>query len=238
VHWCTGATKSGIVRVTIVPPVSDVGVAAELAAVNYLLLQKCVLGENRTGVGIKLVFSRGAVKKLVRKDSSKYDLTIWARYLSTRFRDSVLEVDKEPIKHAAEPPLDVIKVEAPPKAQMFSPKVGWFEVTIHALERYMSRSNCGVITRAWSSMQRRMLNPDLVPAKIPETVLSWKKIKHGSGQEIWKHPDDTMHYVFVPSDDGSKIMVTVFTRKDLILPSKKSREGAQAPAPTMRTWAA
>lgn len=215
VHWFTGATKSGVVRVTIVPEVSDPAVAAELAAAHWLLTEKCVLGADRTGSGLKLVFSRGAVKKLVRKDSGKYDLAVWARYLITRFEKAKLEIDKDPIEHAPEPLHDSLVMEGPPRPLMHSPKIGWFDVTEHALERYVDRSNCGTINHAWPSMQRRLANPDLKMVDLPEDVLRRKKLKHGADQEIWRHPDDTTHYVFVPNPDGTKVLVTVFTRRDL-----------------------
>lgn len=210
VHWRTGATKSGVVRVTVVPKLSDPAVAAELGAVHWLLTEKNVLGEGRTGNGLKIVFSRGAVKKLLRKDSDKFDLAVYARYLMTRFEKAKLEVDKDPIEHAPDPARDEILLDEPARTMVLSPRMGWVEITAHAIEQYVERSNSGAVNNAYASLARRLENPMLQKVDVPERVLRHKRIKHQTDQEIWRHPDDTTHYTLVPRDDGTKVLVTVY----------------------------
>lgn len=211
VHWRVGG-KTGLVKTRVVDDVSDQVVAAELAATHWLLTGKAVMGRDRTGHGLRLVFSRGAVKKLVRKDSTKRDLAIYARYLTTRFEKARIDVEKEPIEHGEDLVLDDLLVEGPPRILFFSPCIGWLEVTTHAIERYVERPNSGEISKAWASLTRRLSSPDFCQVDLPPEVLARKKIKHQDGQEVWKHPWDTMHYVVVPKADGTKMLVTTFPR--------------------------
>lgn len=209
VHWHAAATKTGVVRVTVEPDVSDIAVAAELGAVHWLLTEKHVLGKDRTGNGIKLVFSRGAVKKLLRKESAKHDLAIYARHLMTRFKNATIEVSKDAFEHAQELILDHWVMQGPQDVRVFSPRIGWVNITTHSIEQYANHSNSGPILDPYPSLVRRLKNPDLIPYIPPKRVLEHKLAKYGPNQEFWTHPSDSTTYTVVPQDDGSKTLVTV-----------------------------
>lgn len=214
VTWKTGGTRSGLVNVTMHADVSDPLIAAELYAAHWLLTIKEVLGSKRSGTGVKIVFSRGAVKKLIRKDSSKVDLAIYARYLTTRFDKAVLEVSKDVFELTDTASEDAIHVNEPPQTLVDAGNLGTIEISEHAIDRYVERSNSGEISNAWPSLLKRLANKEMRQVTLSDELLRKKKAKYQAGQEIWKHPDDTTHYVVVRNNVGVGTLVTVFDRKD------------------------
>ncbi len=91
-YWMTGLKAKGRVRLTV-PEMDDPLTAAELAAINYLLTVKNVAGQDKSGTGLRIWVSRGAIKKLLRESSAKAYLVPYANFLRTRFLGAAIEVE-------------------------------------------------------------------------------------------------------------------------------------------------
>ena len=170
VRWMTGTDKKGIVRVSV-PDASDDGhLVAELGAARYLLEAQHVCGHDKTGAGLELVFSAGAIKKLARRSSARTGLVRYAHFLQTRFIGaSILVENRAP---------DWIDFDdAAPQAIVARPDIerltlhgfGAIEMTAHALEKYIERFN-KKIPRAWRDLRKLMQDPKMI-----EVVLHKKR---------------------------------------------------------------
>jgi hypothetical protein len=95
VEYRTRIKRVDQIEVTIPENLEDDPAVAELAAMHQVLVVKGALGETRGGNGVRMVVSRGAVRKAARRMTSKRYLVPLARFLSTRFAQAEIEVDHE-----------------------------------------------------------------------------------------------------------------------------------------------
>jgi len=88
--------------------------------------------------------------------------------------------------------------------------MGMVAVTRHAQERY--GEHCGTLdmNTSWKNLHRR-LKCRLIEIQLPSRVMLHKLRKHGETPEVWKHPDNPLHYVFCPKNDY-RVLVTVFNK--------------------------
>ncbi len=197
---------------------SDLGTAAELAAVQFLLSDKEVMGSNRTGKGIILDVSRGAIRKLKHGTSNKKDLAPYAAFLVTRYHEATITVAKkatwipgeiDQVEH------DELVVEGPRFESVDTPRMGRITVTKHAIEQYEERFSEGDLTRTWASLVKRLQNAELSPVALPPKVEKHKARLYGDRTaRAWRHPDGTLHFVVAENEDGSRSLITVFYRID------------------------
>jgi len=159
----------GLLPVQVIAPVSDRAIAAELAALHDLLVNQAVTGQNRTGDGLRLIVSRGAIRKLRRDDSTKDDLYPYAHFLRTRFAEATVQVSKQPLVFDA-PPAAPLVVAAPGLDSVTVPGVGAVAFTGHALERYREYSGAATLGRAWRSLRRVLLQQPLRDLPLPPHV--------------------------------------------------------------------
>jgi hypothetical protein len=97
VYWTnTSKRPGGSIKVRVTAKMQDAHIAAELAAMQHLLEEKCVIGSNLVGnANTQLVVSLGAIKKLRRCQSDKSHLAPYANFLTTRFAGCPISVDKD-----------------------------------------------------------------------------------------------------------------------------------------------
>lgn len=69
VHWRTGIHRIKSIRVRLALTCQDRQSAAEAVAIRYLLGEANVFNANRTGINLKIVVSKGAIKKLLAKQA-------------------------------------------------------------------------------------------------------------------------------------------------------------------------
>lgn len=152
VYWMTGEMTKGVIEVQM-PDIDDAGTAAELAIARTLLVERNVCGHNKTGAGLRLFISRGAILKLVKQTSSKRHLAPYALFLLTRFVGAACEFDDTHGSWISDDLVrERIEFDAPPPAECVT--VGTFgdvEVTMHVVERYRQHFNVKA-ERAWLAL--------------------------------------------------------------------------------------
>lgn len=166
VRWMTGLDTKGIVLVTVSDDIDDGKVAAELAVARWLLEVHNVCGHDKTGAGLVLYFSAGAVKKLARGESAKNWLARYAHFLRTRFYGAEIAVenrDHDWTSFEAEPlSLDATTREID---LLDMRGAGRVELTAHAIEQYAERFERKAV-RAWRELRALMVDPKLYEVKF------------------------------------------------------------------------
>jgi hypothetical protein len=214
VYWCTGLHRKKAVDVRLALTCQDRQAAAEAIAIRYLLGEMNVFNANRTGINLRIVVSKGAIKKMARQTTQKIDLYEYGYPILTRYGEAKIEVSKDrswfpPDETLTEVPLiqgetlrGIEKLE--------SETMGLVAVTRHALERYAE--HCGTLdmNTTWKNLHRR-LKGCIEKIPLPPKVITHKLKKYGEAPEVWKHPDDPLHYVFCSRSDH-KVLVTVFNK--------------------------
>ncbi len=143
VYWTNSLTRpGGLLKVRVKPDIEDRHIAAELAAMQHLLEDKCAIGKDVVGNACtKLVVSLGAIKKLHRKQSDKAHLAPYANFLRTRFAGCALEVDKDARWFdGLQPELAEDLLVSGPRGETINVAgLGEVTVTQHVLERFADR---------------------------------------------------------------------------------------------------
>lgn len=141
VYWTNTKMSSRTpLRVFVPLELEDRGIIAELYAIQYLLEVKEVLGNNVVGHSyIKLIVSYGAIRKLDKKDSAKKWLVEYAKFLTTRFKGCLIEVDKDERWIGAEGPAETLDATIPMVEQVHVHGFGDVEVSSHIVERFAER---------------------------------------------------------------------------------------------------
>jgi len=154
VFWATGRAVRGSFLVAM-PDIDDAPIAAELAVARLLLEDRNACGHDKTGTGLVMTFSFGAVKKLMREASAKAHLAPYALFLRTRFLGCDCRIDPEP-----DPAY--LDTEAAPEDLVVTGPVAEFirvgahpevAVTAHAVEKFQERF-CPNPKKVWSRLQK------------------------------------------------------------------------------------
>jgi hypothetical protein len=69
VYWRTGLHRRKVLQVRLALTCQDRQSAAEAVAIRYLLGEANIFNANRTGINLKIVVSKGAIKKMARQAS-------------------------------------------------------------------------------------------------------------------------------------------------------------------------
>src|SRR5690606_18342550 len=212
VLWATGASKKGALIVESPYEVDDIDVLSELTAIRYLLMERQILGNPvKSGKGISITVTKGAIKKLIKGKSQKRYLQKFAAFFKTRLIGVELKVDKNSTFLPPDDiePTDTICPDARTYEVVETPKLGRVLVTDHALMRYMERSFDGKPENAYKSLANRLIQEDLVEIKLPPRVTKHKSRKYGTNQStsIWRHRSDSLHFALVKEGE-SNVLVT------------------------------
>lgn len=143
VYWANSLIRpGGVLKVRVSPLIQDANIAAELAAIQYLLEDRAVLGDAVVGnANTQLIVSLGAIRKLHRKSSDKAHLAPYANFLTTRFAGCTLSVDKDArwFEGFTTGSVDDLLVGAARRETVKVAGLGAVSVTQHVLDRFADR---------------------------------------------------------------------------------------------------
>lgn len=215
VYWKTGLRRGGELKVNLGEqydklPEQQKPIAAELYAIHYLLSMKEVMGSNRSGNGLQIRVSKGAIKKLQKQRSTQHSLYSLTRFLLTRYQEAQISVEKRDdwLSYSFEEySVDNLTVRDIDEV-INVPSIGPVVVTRHALERFVERFSDGMPMHPWKALCSKLLCSALTKAQLPESVTIQKEKKYAKEAEFWQHAGSKMHFVMVPGD-SMKTLVTV-----------------------------
>jgi hypothetical protein len=161
VYWTNSPIRpGGLLKVRVQPTMEDPQIAAELAAMKFLLEEKRVIGTNLVGnPNTRLIVSQGAIRKLLLKKSDKSHLSPYANFLTTRFAGCQLTVEKDTRWFDGFSPdsIEDMLVREPRREMVKVTGIGDVSVTQHVLVRYAEH-----------------FLPETTKDKV--TPLAWKKV--------------------------------------------------------------
>lgn len=219
VFWRVGTTRNGILNVTLKAPHEDSGLVCELVALQHLLFKKEILSDYLySGKGIKLVVSKGAIRKLTLGKSNKSYAEKYAAFLSSRLEGVSIEVSQKMELMASEDDTEVENVQESiiDFNVISTPAMGDVRITRHAFEQYKTRITSGDPKKPYKSLVKRISHPDLHIQKLDDRVVAHKTRKYGRSDNIepWTHVTSKFVYLIVKDDAGNRTLVTVFERKE------------------------
>lgn len=192
---------------------------AELFGIWYFLMHVEMAGVKRTAKNLKLVVSRGAIKRLLRESSSKSHLFNYTNALRTQFYGlKDIEVEKQPSWCQDLQPTISTRWDGspPPYPEVINPIVGSVGITYHAVERYFSHTNCeGRVDLIFQKVCK------LVREASREVALPAKVLKHKSA--VYGDDGQNVKYLTTPagwqavvstSRNGSGLLLTIYQRTE------------------------
>lgn len=209
----------GVIRVKVSDQIEDRHIVAELSALKHLLEEKEVLGKNLAGgAKIKLIVSHGAIRKLQRNQSDKGHLVPYVNFLTTRFADCQITVDKDTSWFDGTPPetFDNLLVTGPQRETLMLKGFGEVAVTQHVIERYIDRFLPGedqtkATNKAWRKLS--LLTSDSSVREVSRKSL-WAGVHaQDQGRQEGRYFLNRKHdlVMIVASDRrGQKQLVTVY----------------------------
>lgn len=164
VYWKTGLRRGGELKVDLGEqydklPEQQKPIAAELYAIHHLLSVKEVMGSNRSGNGLQIRVSKGAIKKLQKQRSTQHSLYSLTRFLLTRYQEAQISVEKRDdwLSHSFEEySVDNATVREIDEV-INVPNIGPVVVTRHALQRFVERLSDGAPKHPWKALCSKLL---------------------------------------------------------------------------------
>lgn len=207
VKWMTGLDTRGVVVVTVPSQMEDARVVAELSAARWLLEQKNVCGHDKTGAGLELVVSAGAIKKLARCGSAKSCLLRYAHFLRTRFVGAGITVENRDLDW-----IDFMSddnetlLALPDEERLYLRGFGPVEITSHAIDKYAERFN-RKITRAWREIRQLIQDDELVEVSFENRRSG---IIRAQCSKYFFLPKKQAIFVVTSSPNGTPRLVTTY----------------------------
>ena len=219
VYWKTGLRRGGELKVDLgeqydMLPEQQKPIAAELYAIHHLLSVKEVMGINRSGNGLQIRVSKGAIKKLQKQRSTQHSLYSLTRFLLTRYQEAQISVEKQDdwLSHSFEE-YSVDNATVRDIDEVINvPKIGPVVVTRHALERFVERLSDGAPKHPWKALCSKLLCSGLTKTQLPKNIAIQKAKKYAQEAEFWQHVGSKMYFVMI-TGDSMKTLVTVFAVK-------------------------
>lgn len=220
VAWFVGLERHGVLDIDLGTIERDQLVAAELAAIRYLIFQKAVFKVvPKFGRGLKVQVTSGAIKKLMNGTSTKKHLRPYALFTRPRLAQATLAVARDLPSMATHvttaPPVEIISIGSV-FASWFEPfhinGVGDIHITNHAAMRYEQRVGAPELKDPIDSLLNRLMHKEFAKLEMPAAVIAHKTKKYGSDQmaEIWGHPESTMRFLISRNKPGASTLLTVF----------------------------
>jgi len=214
VYW-TNSTECmrGAVQVFVPEDKEDRAIVAELTALQHLLEVEEAIGNNICGnQHTKLVVSMGAIRKLSRKDSAKQVLAEYALFLTTRFKDSPLKVEKDEgwIDFAASPSIQ-ISAASPIEESIHINSIGSVMLTSHVVERYAERAGIQSMGEAWRKLCKVACEEKVVEIEKnnPRTRMKYA-LKGKEEGRYYLHPTKLLMMVVANDKKGRPSLVTAY----------------------------
>ena len=219
VYWKTGLRRGGELKVDLGEQYDKLAeqqkpIAAELYAIHHLLSVKEVMGSNRSGHGLQIRVSKGAIKKLQKQRSTQHSLYSLTRFLLTRYQEAQISVEKQDdwLSHSFEE-YSVDNATVRDIDEVINvPKIGPVVVTRHALERFVERLSDGAPKHPWKALCSKLLCSGLTKTQLPKNIAIQKAKKYAQEAEFWQHVGSKMYFVMI-TGDSMKTLVTVFAVK-------------------------
>jgi len=215
VFWRTGLHRRQAVDIKLNLDCSDKQAAAELIAIRFLLGDAHAFSKNRVGKNLRIVVSKGAIKKLSRQATQKKNLYDYGYPIFTRYAGAEIVVSKDSSWFPTADELNEVPVVSGEDyngmEKIESEQLGQVAITRHALERYAQHCDTINIDTTWKNLCRRLINTKMERLKLPERVILHKLKRYGQEPEVWMNPENPLHYVFCNNSDH-KILVTVFNK--------------------------
>ncbi len=223
VQWRSSATKCGIIEVTLPYDSPDMDIVGELVALQYLIIDKEIFGQNALhGEGLEVEVSKGAIKKILTGKTTKKEIIKYASFIPFLLQGLSLKTHKKCSQNddcegcVSEKILVDVEKYTNTRLLVSSPVIGDIEITSHSVGRYLERvkSESGDIKFPLKSLVLRLTNPDLRQVTLPKDVVSHKLRKYGESDEfsVWKHPTSTLNFGLI-KDGPTFHLVTVFINK-------------------------
>lgn len=219
VYWRTGIYRKGVCRCNITDSLpGGAGVAAELYALQYLLEYEQVLGEDRAGNAMTIAVSAPAIRKLARFKSDKKHLIPYSTFLTTRFGDAVIDVDKPRREKPGcwlptKPDVIELDIAGPLSELVFLHGVGWVELTVHAIERFLERRTAAATAAAaWRQLRNIAKDPAVREIRLPERIREKKIARWGVTAKDFYHRGTGWHFIVVEGRSHPRL-VSVLERE-------------------------
>lgn len=187
VYWMT-TNQAGIIPVDVDIETEDKRILSEMAGLKHLLIEKEVLGMARTGEGLTINVSCGAIRKLLQRKSSKKELVKFSTWLRARFADAVVKAPKKGItpdqvaarmeeqgKSVADP---IVINEDYESRDTIQTALGKVCISHHAVYRLEERLGMKNSSAAWRLIRKTLQTDNLTPAQLPESVRNKKRRKY------------------------------------------------------------
>lgn len=232
VFWRCGRSRRGVldVRFMFKAPEGEASVIAELIAIRHLITERKVFNViPGRGSSLCLNLSNPVAKQLIEGEKPATFASGFARFLQkeSRLGGANIEVSQDmdfmvpldtPI---TDPAYEVLMVEAKQytgyREMVTSPSIGKVWITQHAAKRYIERSNHSAdgVRSPWAALSSILRRSKMERVTLRREVMRHKLYKYvGEQAEVWSQPSSPVRFVLVPQKDGSKVLVTVFERKE------------------------
>lgn len=191
----------------------------ELFGIWYFLMSIEIAGQGRRAKNLKLIVSRGAIKRLLRESSSKAHLFSFTNALRTQFFGlNDIEVDKTSAWAASVGTSACVRWDGlpPDYPEIENPVLGHVRVTHHAVERYYDATNRE--GRADQVFQRvcRILREASQEALLPEHVVQHKSrtYAHANDATRYLNTQSGWQAVILSPANEKPLLATVYQRSD------------------------
>lgn len=189
----------------------------ELYGMWFYIMAVEFAGLGRSSKNLKVVVSRGAIKKLLRESSSKSHLFRYTNALRTQlFGLSDIEVDKNPTWDSELSTSACVRWDGsvPPYPEVENPIVGRVGVTFHALERYYDATNREGRSDLIFNKVCKLVRDAAQQVRLPDKVLKHKENKYGAGRssDIYLQTPAGWQAVIVAPPGEQQILATVYMR--------------------------
>lgn len=217
VYWTNTILKTtkGVVRVSVPIEYSDRLITAELYALQHLLEVEEVVGENIAGhENTHIIVSKGAIPRLLRKESDKKNLIPYAMFLTTRFKDCPIKADKDERWVQEFEPTITLDASKPLYETIQIHGLGTVLLTSHVVEQFVERSPKSSVTKigdAWRELMRISLDPRLkeIEKNNPRTKFKYAAKGREEGR-YFLHPTKDVLLVVGKNLEGKPTLVTAY----------------------------
>lgn len=191
--------------------------AAELYVMWLVLSYWEHAGQSRTAKNLNVKVSRGAVKKILRADSTKKELNDLAYFGRTQFSGLPVEVLKKTpwVDWASESDCCVTLDDEPlPRPAVDVPGIGRVSITVHALEEYAADTRGEILAEHVYGRIAERLRGSLQDITLDERTQSHKRRKYGDEVDKTRILVDEhgWQYVLVEERKSEFVLKTVYNR--------------------------
>lgn len=210
VFWMAGLVRKGLVKVKVRPYLEKRYVAAELAAIRWLLEEANVCGHDKTGAGLQLFFASQDTVDLVQRISLAVYLAPYANFIHTRFYGCETQLDGDPSWADEDCLKNVVEISGEPKLTTINVAgVGEVDLTAHAVEMYVRRFDREP-TRAWRELIKhaQTARPIYFPNRHPVF-----DVQHKNPGKHYLTKNGHVLVITPPTDHGEKPQLVTVTKQ-------------------------